>query len=125
MRISVGESSDGDLLAARGQPQPRLDLGGSRGVEQHVVDAPVRGDGRETALGDDEDQRAAGSGGPQQLAQAADLRQVTAAVDEDHVGARGVDESRALGGGHPHAVQQQSEGGEHLRRRLKGIGQEQ
>ncbi|CAM5227526.1 hypothetical protein SVIOM74S_03027 [Streptomyces violarus] len=69
--------------------------------------------------------RAAGAGGAQQLTQAADLRQVAPAVDEDDVGAGGVDEGGALRGGHAHVVQQQAEGGEHLRRRLEGIGQEQ
>ncbi|CAM5643041.1 hypothetical protein SVIOM74S_04006 [Streptomyces violarus] len=114
-----------DLLAAHGQPQPGLDLGGAGGVEQDVVDAPVGGDGGEAALRDDEDERAAGAGRAEQLTQAADLRQVAAAVDEDDVGAGGVDEGGALRGGHPHVVQEQAEGGEHLRRRLEGIGQEQ
>lgn len=111
--------------SAGGQPQPRLDLGGSRRVEQYVIDSPVRGDGREAALRDDEDQRTAGSGGPQQLTEGADLGQVAPSVDEDDVGTGGVDESGAFGGRHPHAVEQEAESGKHLRRRLEGIRQEQ
>src|SRR5690606_41732013 len=33
--------------------------------------------------------------------------------------------SELLRRGHPHVVQQQAEGGEHLRRRLEGVGEEQ
>lgn len=80
----------GDLLAAHGEPQPGLDLGRTCRVEQYVVDAPVRGDSREPALGDHEDQGTAGAGGPQQLTQGSHLRQLAAAVDEDHIGAGGV-----------------------------------
>src|SRR3546814_4524602 len=68
--------------SAHGQPQSGLDLRRSRRVQQDVVHAPVGGDGRETALGDDEDQRTAGSGGPQQLTERADLREV--ARSEEH-----------------------------------------
>ena len=44
---------------------------------------------------------------------------------QDDVGARGVHEGRGLGGHDPHLVQQQAEGGQHLRRRLEGVGQQQ
>src|SRR5690606_27143398 len=93
-----------DLLAAHGEPQPRLDLGRARGVQQDVVDAPVGGDGGQAALGDHQYQGAAGPGRAQQLAQAADLRQVAPAVDEDDVGAGGVHQGGALRRGHPHVV---------------------
>jgi hypothetical protein len=115
----------GELEAADGEPEAGLHLGGAGGVEEDVVDAPVGGHGGQAALGDDQDQRAAGPGGAQELAEAADLREVAAAVDEDHVGAGHVHQRRPLGGRDAHVVEQQAEGGQHLGRRLEGVGEEQ
>ena len=52
----------------------------------------------EAALGDDEQQRHVDAGGADQPAQAADVREVPAAVDEDDVGVRGLEQGAALGG---------------------------
>ncbi|CAM5480296.1 hypothetical protein STANM309S_03641 [Streptomyces tanashiensis] len=122
LRISIGESSETICwrpIASRS----RASTSAGPAVEEDVVDAPVGGDGRETALRDDEDQRTAGPGGAEQLAERPHLGEVAPAVDEDHVHAGGVHEGGALGD--QDVVQQQAECGEHLGRRLEGVRQEQ
>ena len=70
---------------AHGQPQPGLELGRSAGAQQHVVHAPVGRDHGQPALGDDEQHRHVGAGGPDQSAQVAGVRELLAPVDEQQV----------------------------------------
>src|SRR4051812_1889938 len=107
------------------QSKARLDLSGAGRVEQHVVDPPLRGDGCEAALRDDEEQRAVHTGGADQAAQAAHVRQVTASVHEHGVHRRSVDQSRRLRGGDLDLVQEQAQGRQHLCGGLEGIGEEE
>ena len=107
------------------EPDPRLELGRSAGVEHHVVHAPVVGDHREAALGDDEEDGAVGAGGAQQPAQVARVGQLLAPVDEDHVGVGSLEEGAALGGQDLDLVTEQRERREHLRARLEGAGEQQ
>jgi hypothetical protein len=121
--LAVADLLAGRLLGGAGsgapeqQPQPGVDLGGAGGVEHDVVDAPVRGDRDEPALGGDEQDRYVDPGRADEAAQAAHGRQVAASVDEHGLGRRRVEQGRALGREHPDAMGEQTESGQHLDRR--------
>jgi hypothetical protein len=82
-----------DLARRRGRraadcdAQPGVDLAGAGGVQDHVVRAPVGGDGGPAALGDDRQHRHGHLRAVQQPEQPPDLNQVSAGVDQDRVGA--------------------------------------
>ena len=61
----------------------------------------------------------------QQAADTLGVREVAARVDEDDVGRRRLDQRGGVGGQHADGVQQQAEGGQNLRRRLKDAGHQQ
>ena len=107
------------------EAQPGVDLGGAGGVEHDVVDAPLGVDADEAALGRDEQDRDVDAGRAQQAGEAADLREVAAAVDEDRVALRRVEQRGGLRGEDAHLVRQQPEGGQHLGRRQQGVREEQ
>ena len=94
--------------------QPGLELGRACGVEQDLVHAPVGADGNHAALGHDEEDGHVDAGRTHQTAQAADLRQLAAPVDEDRVALRGIEQRGRLGRGHAYLVHEQAEGGQHL-----------
>jgi hypothetical protein len=115
----------GLLGLAAGQPQPGVDLRRTGAVEQHVVDAPLAGQRRQAALGEDREQRRLQAGRAQQAAQRAGLREVAAGVDQHRVGGRRVDQDADVGGGHAHLVAQQGQGGQDVAGRRHRVGEEQ
>ena len=102
-----------------------LELGGAAGVEHDVVHAPVVADDGQAALGHDQQDGDVGAGGADQAAQVARAGEVLAAVDEQQVGLRGLEQRAALGGQDLHVVAEQGEAGQHLGRGLQGAGQKQ
>ena len=98
---------------------------GPQVAEQHVVHAPVGGDDRQAALGDDQQHRDVGAGGADQPAQVAGVRELLAAVDEDQVDVGRVEQRAALGGQDLDLVGEQGEGGQHLGRGLRRARQQQ
>ena len=111
--------------AADREPDPGLELGRTAGVQHHVVHAPVVGDDRETALGDDEEDRRVGTGRADQPAEVARGGEVLATVDEDEVGRRSVEQRTALGGQDLHGVREERQSREHLGRGLERTSQQQ
>ena len=90
----------------------------------HVVAAPVRGDGREAALGEDGEQRRRSSGRAEQAAEAARADEVAAGVDQQRVRRRDVEERAGVQRGDGDAVAEQREGGKHLVGRAARVGRE-
>ena len=115
----------GGAGAADREPDPRLELGGTAGVQHDVVHAPVVGDDGEAALGDDEQHGRVGAGGADQAAQVARGGEVLAPVDEDEVGLRGIEQRAALRGQDLHRVGEQGQSGEHLGRGLERAREQQ
>jgi len=118
----------GDLVRGdpgQRQPQPRLHLGRAGGVEQHVVDAPLRGEGGEPTLGEHGQQGTRQAGRAQHAAQRLGVQDLAAGIDEDDVGGRGVDQGGWFGGQDPHVVGQQGQGRQHLGAGRRGVGQQQ
>ena len=114
------------LEATGGEPQPGLDLGGTGGLEQHLVDAPLGRDAGQAALG--EDRRCSGdrhARGAQHAAQRAGHGEVATGVEQDRVTRRGVDQRGRLGGDDAHVVRQQAQCRQHLGARRQGVGQQQ
>ena len=121
--LVVAVAGRGD--AADAEPQASLELGGAGGGEDDVVHAPVgRGDG-EAAFGQDQDQRALDAGGADDAGQAAHLGEVVAAVDEDGVARRRVEQGAGLGREDLDVVGQQRERGQHLDRGLRALGEQE
>ena len=115
-----------DLLAPPdGQPEAGLHLGGSGRVEEGVVDAPVRRQGRQTALGDDDEQWGRQSGRVEHAAQGLGLGEFAAGVDEDEVRLRSIHQRAGLGREDANMVTQQAQRGEHLSAGRQGVRQQQ
>ena len=100
--------------AADDEPDARIHLGRTGGLEHHVVDAPVGADRGQAALGEHQHERHGDAGGAQDLAQRLGAGEVGAGIDEDEVGGRGVDERCGFGGDLPGTVAEQGERGQHL-----------
>ena len=109
-----------DRLAADDEPEPGIHLGGPRGVEDDVVDAPLRVDRCETALREDDDEGGAGSRRREDLAQRLRGGQIGARVDDDGVGGGRSDESGRLSGNLANPVAEQTERGENVGVHLRG-----
>ncbi len=110
---------------ADGEPDPGLDLGGSGRLHDHVVDAPLGVDRREPALGYDREERAVQAGRVQQPAHAPGVRQVTPGVHQHRVGRRGLHQGGGVRRQHADLMQQEPQGGQHLRGRLERAGDQQ
>ncbi len=124
MRLGVvGVAAGGE--PADGQLDPGLELGRSAGVQDDVVHAPVVLHDRETALGADQQHRDVGAGRADQPAQVACVGEVLAAVDEEQVGVRRLEQRAALGGQDPDLVAEQGQAGQDLGGRLQGAGEKQ
>ena len=108
-----------------GQPEARLDLTRAGGVEQDVIDPPVRRNGRETALGDDQQDRQIGSCRTKYPTQGAGTGKVTPAVDEQQITGRSVQQCCRLCGENAHLMAQQPERGQHMIAGLDRIGHQQ
>ena len=122
---SGSESSLRARQAAGGDPDARIDLGRTGGLEEHVVHAPVGRDHGQAALGDDQQHRLVRPGGPDQPAQVACLGELAAAVDHQQVVVGGLEERAALGGQDLDLVAEQGEAGQHLGRGLERFGQQE
>ena len=94
-------------------------------MQDHVVHAPVVSNDGEAALGDDEQDRYVGPGRPDQPAQVAGLGEVLAAVDEQEVGVRSLQQGAAHGREDLDLVAEEGQAGENLGRRLESGGQQQ
>ncbi|OEI67463.1 hypothetical protein Cus16_2899 [Curtobacterium sp. ER1/6] len=95
--------------ATRGQADPRVDLGRTRGLEHDVLDVPLAVHGGQAALRDDEDDRRRRPARREDLAEGLRADQVGAGVHEHQVALRRVDQLRGLGGDVTDPVAQQTE----------------
>jgi len=86
-------------------------------VQDDVVHAPVVVDDGEPALGHHQQHRDVGPGRADQPAQVAGAREILAAVDEEEVRVRGLEQRAALGGKDLDLVPEQRETGEDLDRK--------
>ena len=68
------------------EPDARVDLGGTGGREDDVVDAPVGRDRGQAALGEHEHEGHVDAGRVEDLAQRLRAGEVLAGVDEDQIG---------------------------------------
>ncbi len=100
---TVGARGVGGPAGAQ-QAQAGVHLGGARAGQQHLVDAPLEGDGDEAALGEDGDHGDVEPRGAEQAAQAAGGGEVVAGVDQHGVVRSGVEQCGHLGGGGPQSV---------------------
>ena len=86
-----------------------IHLSGTGRVEQYIVDAPVVGNRRESALGENGKQRHVDAGGVQNRAQRPGGEQVGAGVDEDDLAAGSVDQTGWFRRNLPALVSQEGE----------------
>ena len=79
---------------------------GPASLEYDVVDAPVGRDGREAALGDDEDERDGQPGRAEDLRECLRTGEVRACVEEDEIGFGRSDQLLRRSGDDPRSVRQ-------------------
>ena len=106
-------------------PDAGVDLGRPGGLEDDVVHAPVGGDDRQAALGDDQEHRLVGPGGADQPAQVARLGQLAAAVDHQQVVVGRLEQGASLGGQDLDLVAEEREPRQHVRGGLQRLGEQQ
>jgi len=100
-----------------------VDLRRAGGVQNHVVDAPIRGNGRQTTFGDHQKQRNRDSRGAQNLAQRLGGGQILPRVHHDDVRIRRGNQLIRLRRDVPGAVGEQGQSGQHLGSDRRGQNQ--
>src|SRR4051794_23030293 len=134
-RLVDAEVARSDLLGAvglalgrdpaQGEPHAGLDLRWAGAIEEDVVEAPVGGDGRETAFGDDGDERSRRARRAQHPGGGPRRDQVVPGVEDHDVSRRGVDEDSGVEREHPDGVAEQAERRQHVGGRPGSVGEQQ
>src|ERR1022692_1019904 len=104
----AGSGQHRDCPAADGKPEPRVDFAGARGVQDHVIRAPVSGDGGPAAFGHHGKDGHLEAGHAQLSHQALGLHKITTCINQHHVSGRTAGHRGSLGRRQPDRMRQQA-----------------
>ena len=104
----AGGGQHRDCPAADGKPEPRVDFARARGMQDHVVRAPVGSDGGPAAFGHHGEDGHLKAGPAQLSHQALGLHKITTCVNQHHVSGRAAGRRGSPGRRQPDRMRQQA-----------------